>query len=74
MHILFYYLAKRKLEISHEKITVYSEVDGTEIDEDTFPELEPGTVMIIAKGDETWVPQNLTTTASTIDTSAKIGM
>jgi hypothetical protein len=38
----FEYLAKKKLDISEEKdITIYTE-DGTEIDEETFNELDSG--------------------------------
>ena len=37
LDILLKSLAKRKLEISDKKeVTVYTEDDGTEIDEDTF--------------------------------------
>ena len=51
-------LAKRKLEIDEKKnITVYTEADGTEIDSDTFSELESGSIFICADENETWLPE-----------------
>ena len=65
--------AKRKLGINdNEVITIYSEADGTEIDEDTFPEVEPESTLICAVGNETWLPREMlanataTTTVSTM--------
>ena len=41
------FIAKRKLEISDEKdVTVYTEDDGTEIDEDTFSAFDSGSTFI----------------------------
>ena len=42
-----------------EVIKVYTEDDGTEIDEDTFSEVEQGSTFICAKGDETWLPRTV---------------
>ena len=51
------FIAKRKLEISNEKdVTVYTEDDGTEIDEDTFSAFDSGSTFICAAGNETWLP------------------
>ena len=57
LDILLKSLAKRKLEISDEKeVIVYTEDDGTEIDEDTFSAFDPGSTFICAVGNENWSP------------------
>ena len=57
LDILLKSLAKRKLEISDEKeVTVYTEGDGAEIDEDTFSIFDPGSTFICAVGNENWSP------------------
>ena len=37
-------------------MTVYTEDDGTEIDEDTFSAFDPGSTFICAVGNENWSP------------------
>lgn len=60
--------AKRKLGIDSDEVTIYTEADGTEIDVDSFSEIEAGSILICAVGDETWVPAHgtATTTVSTV--------
>ena len=37
-------------------MTVYTEDDGTEIDEDTFSAFDPGSTFICAVGNKNWLP------------------
>ena len=64
--------AKRKLGISDtEVITIYTEADGTEIDEDTFPEA------YCAVGNETWLPREMlanATATTTVSTTASMSL
>ena len=66
--ILYGITAKRKLGIDSDEVTIYTEADGTEIDVDSFSEIEAGSILICAVGDETWVPAHgtATTTVSTV--------
>ena len=67
--------AKRKLGISdNEVITIYTEADGTEIDEDSFPEVKAESILICAVGNETWLPQEMLANATTTTVSTTASM
>ena len=70
--------AKRKLGISNdENITIYTEADGTEIDEDSFPELEAGCILVCAEKNEVWLPPEIpatVTAAASMSTTASMSL
>ncbi|KXJ27527.1 hypothetical protein AC249_AIPGENE7573 [Exaiptasia diaphana] len=52
-----------------EEIKVFTE-DGTEIDEETFIEMEPGSTFICAAGNQTWSSQEAQTSTESVTSSA----
>lgn len=53
---------------------MYTENDGTEIDEDAFPEIEAGCTLICAKKNEVWLPPEKETASNNMSATASMAM